>query len=73
MIRVSGILWLVFLLAGCADERRHFDGAVLVLEGVTVIDGTGQPPQPDQTVVVRDDRIVAIGAAGDFVFGEDQP
>lgn len=35
----------------------------LTLENVTVIDGTGAAPQPGQTVVVADGRIVSIRAA----------
>jgi imidazolonepropionase-like amidohydrolase len=36
----------------------------LVLEGVTLIDGTGAPPRPDTTLLIRDGRIAAIGARG---------
>jgi len=36
----------------------------LVFTNVTVIDGTGAPGQPSMTVVVRDDRIDAIGKVG---------
>jgi hypothetical protein len=31
---------------------------------VTLVDGTGAPPQPDMTVVVRGDRIAQVGKAG---------
>ena len=33
----------------------------LVIQGVTVIDATGKPPQPGMTVVVEQSRIAAIG------------
>lgn len=33
----------------------------LVIQRVTVIDATGKPAQPDMTVVIEQDRIVAIG------------
>ncbi|HEV8253560.1 MAG TPA: amidohydrolase family protein [Vicinamibacteria bacterium] len=37
-------------------------GALLIaFTHVTVIDGTGRPPQPDMTVIVRDGRIAAVG------------
>src|SRR4029079_1120309 len=34
---------------------------LLVLEGGTLIDGTGRPPQPDAVIVVEGDRIKAVG------------
>ncbi len=34
----------------------------LAIAHVTVIDGTGRPPQPDQTVLIEAGRIVAVGA-----------
>ncbi len=33
----------------------------VAIVGVVVIDGTGQPPLPDMTVVVRDGRVVSVG------------
>ena len=59
------------LLAGCRDERRRFDGTHLVLEGVTVIDGTGRPPQPGQAVVLQGNCTVAVGKVGDFVVADE--
>jgi hypothetical protein len=35
--------------------------AALVLTHLTLIDGTGRPPQPDTTLVIRDGRFVAVG------------
>ena len=37
---------------------------VLVLTHVTVIDGTGAPAQPNMSVVIKGDRIAALGDAG---------
>jgi imidazolonepropionase-like amidohydrolase len=37
--------------------------AILAFSHVTVIDTTGAPPQPDQTVIVNGDRIVQTGSA----------
>ena len=34
---------------------------VLVIRGVTLIDGTGAPPQPDATIVIRGQRFAAVG------------
>lgn len=39
------------------------DTGVVALTNVLLIDGTGRPPQPGQTVVVRDGRIAAVGPA----------
>jgi imidazolonepropionase-like amidohydrolase len=36
----------------------------LALTHVTVIDGTGAPPQPDMVVVITGDRITALGRTG---------
>jgi len=41
-----------------ADER------VLVLNRVTIVDGTGAPPLADQVLIIRDGRIAAIGPVG---------
>jgi imidazolonepropionase-like amidohydrolase len=49
----------IFPLVSPADP-----GTALVLQHVTVIDGTERVPQPDQTVVIVGDRINAIGPAG---------
>ena len=38
--------------------------AALVFTHVTVIDATGAPAKPDMTVVVRGDRIEALGKTG---------
>jgi imidazolonepropionase-like amidohydrolase len=39
------------------------DTAVVALTHVRVIDGTGAPPRENQTVIVRDGRIAAVGDA----------
>lgn len=41
-----------------------FDEPVVALTNVTVIDGTGAAPRTGQTVVVRGDRIEAVGPTG---------
>jgi len=40
------------------------DGATTVVTGGRLIDGTGAPPVDDATVVIRGDRIAAVGPAG---------
>ena len=39
------------------------DDVVIALSHICVIDGTGQPARKDQTLVIRDGVIVAIGEA----------
>ena len=39
------------------------DAPVVALTNVTVIDGTGAPARPGQTIVLRDGRIAAVGDA----------
>ena len=49
-----------------AKEVRAFvkvDAPVVALTHVRVIDGTGAPPRSDQTLVIRDGNIVAMGDA----------
>ena len=41
---------------------------LLVLEGATLIDGTGTAPREDSVVVVDDNRILRVGSAGNFHF-----
>lgn len=53
------LLLLVFPLAAHASSSE-----ALVFQHVTVIDGTGRAPKPDQTVVIVGSRITAIGPAG---------
>jgi imidazolonepropionase-like amidohydrolase len=40
-------------------------GGVVALANVTVVDGTGQPARDDQTIVIQDGRITAIGPASE--------
>jgi imidazolonepropionase-like amidohydrolase len=52
--RLTGALVLACLLPLSAQAES------LVIEHVTVIDGTGRPPQPDMTVAVDGDTITAV-------------
>jgi hypothetical protein len=52
-VRTQGVpFFLLFLLGAsplCSED--------LILKGATLIDGTGSPPQPGMTVVIRGDKI----------------
>ncbi len=50
----------IVLMATCATAQER----TLVLEGATLIDGTGKPPVADAVVVVRGNRIAAVGTRG---------
>jgi imidazolonepropionase-like amidohydrolase len=66
---VKHLCWAFVLLASAGLGRAADEvpaQATLVLTSVTVIDGTGAPAQADRTVVVRDGRIAAVGAAGEI-------
>jgi imidazolonepropionase-like amidohydrolase len=60
--RTLGAQSAVTLASGARDFVSVSD-PVVVLSHVTVIDGTGAPARPDQTIVIRDGRIAEIGAA----------
>jgi len=49
-----------------ADENRFIavDADEILITNVKIIDGTGAAPRDNQTVLIRDGRIAAIGAAG---------
>lgn len=48
-----------------AEVRRYVavDAPVVALKGVTLIDGTGAAAKANQTIVIRDGRIAAVGPA----------
>lgn len=68
---VLGGVACVFAIAACATpdpgdaEGAPGRDAVVALVGVTVVDGTGAPPQPDRTVLLRGERIEEVGPAGE--------
>ncbi len=56
--RVLAAAALLVAVAGC--DRAPPDGVALV--GATVFDGTSPLPQPDQVIIIRNDKIEAIGS-----------
>jgi imidazolonepropionase-like amidohydrolase len=64
-------LWLTAVQDACHHRtnglaggwRRSTGSALLALTHVTLIDGTGTPARPDQTVVLRGDTIAAVYAS----------
>ncbi|MCH8993085.1 MAG: amidohydrolase, partial [Acidobacteria bacterium] len=48
-------------------EYVSVDAAVVALTNVLVIDGTGAPARANQTVLIENGRIAAVGNTGDVV------
>lgn len=79
------VLTLTILFAGGTSEkpdspsshsqavRKYIlhDDPVIALRGVTVIDGTGNPPRPGQTVVIQKGRITAAGPSDSVAIPKD--
>ena len=53
-----------------AQQRDNNQQRTLVFTHVTVIDATGSPAKPDMTVVIKGDRIAALGKTADIDFPE---
>src|SRR5207247_10694705 len=50
-------------LSAAVKQYVAVDTPVVALTHVRVIDGTGAAPSEDQTLIIRDGNIVAVGAA----------
>src|SRR5690349_20142191 len=53
-------------LSGTVREFVSVDAPVVAMTHVRVIDGTGAAAAEDQTVIIRDQRIAAIGASSNI-------
>jgi imidazolonepropionase-like amidohydrolase len=60
-------LFLILFSAGflCADARPQSSPGEIAIVGAKVIDGTGAPPR-EANVVIREDRILAVGPGAEF-------
>ena len=64
---IASILAFTLACAGCGKAAEVLVGkGILVLEGATLIDGTGSEPRQDSVVVVDDERILRVGSKGNF-------
>lgn len=59
-----GLVTAAFSIVALVFQGVPVAPADLVLDHVTVIDGTGRAPAPDQTIVITGGRIVAVGPTG---------
>ena len=58
--------------AACSDQSETLSGSgLIVLEGGTLIDGSGSAPIPNAAVVLQGDRILRVGQVGDFRYPDD--
>ncbi|HWJ40207.1 MAG TPA: hypothetical protein VNT29_03715, partial [Candidatus Limnocylindrales bacterium] len=51
-------------LAAAVHAYVAVDSPIVALTHARVIDGTGAPARDDQTLIIRDGRIAALGASG---------
>ncbi|MFN8580926.1 MAG: amidohydrolase family protein [Gemmatimonadaceae bacterium] len=58
-------------LSSAARAFVDIDAPVVALTHVRLIDGTGAPPRDGQTVLIRDDRIAAVGSDGSVAIPTD--
>jgi imidazolonepropionase-like amidohydrolase len=67
---VAGVALTALVAASCTrsnvDEFLSRTAPVLALTNVRVIDGTGTPAKENQTIVIRDGRIDALGLAANI-------
>lgn len=67
------VLWATALAAQQSNQAQQFvrvSAKTVALVHVKVIDGTGAAPRADQTVVIRDGLIAAVGNAADVAIPE---
>jgi hypothetical protein len=62
----------LLLTIGCGPRPELIDRpGVVVLEGATLIDGSGSAPVPSSAVVIEGERVLRVGAVGDFRYRDD--
>ena len=64
MKQLSSLFFLLFLLNGFASfaqmAEERAGASTLVIQGGTLIDGTGADPRENGTIVVRDNKILSV-------------
>ena len=64
------VLLLITALAFSQEKTEEPEEAVVALVGGTLIDGNSGAPLPGATVIIKGDRIAAVGPAGDVAIPE---
>jgi len=68
-LRAFAIIVMLFVLSSCQGTREKLEGdGLIVLEGATLIDGTGSALRPNSVVVLQGTRILRVGQVGDFTY-----
>ena len=66
-LKLSGITAAGFLAGRCTSKETQLEpGTPFALVKGTLIDGTGAKAMPDAAIIVRDDRITAVGPRPDI-------
>ena len=66
------VLLIFVLITSCTQKAELIEGdALVVLEGVILIDGTGNAPVFDAAIVLQGDQINRVGKKGDFRYPDD--
>jgi imidazolonepropionase-like amidohydrolase len=65
--------WLLCVALACGSGEASPPGSTFAIHDVTVWDGTGGPPAPHRTVIVRGDRIAEVGPADRVAIPEGIP
>ena len=60
------LLIIISVFTNCAEDDQ-----MLILEGVTIIDGTGNPPMLSSSIAIKDGKIIYIGEKGKFKYPDD--
>jgi len=72
-MRLMPLLFLSALLCSANQPTLSTRPKSLVLTHITVIDATGAAAKPDMTVVIKGDRILAMGKSGEIRPPENAP
>lgn len=63
---------MLIALGSCQSAREQLEGdGLIVLEGATLIDGTGSTPRPRTVVVIDGAKILRVGPMGAFAYPPD--
>lgn len=67
-----GVSAAFLFTVACGSPPELIDRpGVVVLEGATLIDGSGSAPVPSSAVVLEGERVLRVGAVGDFRYRDD--